>query len=538
VLTLTGYDPQAVTTEKHISELPSQALTLTKYAPTVETFDPNTSQLPSDTLTLTGYDPQAITTEGADSDTSQLPSQALTLTGYDPQAVTTEKNVSELPSQALTLTKYAPTAETFDPNTSQLPSQALTLTGYGPSAVTTEQNTSELPSQALTLTKFAPQFVTTEANISELPSAALTLTGYVPQAVTTVTSDNNTSELPVASLAINLILPGGTAGVLPSILDLSYDSVSSPGDLVAECMGFDISTDGTKLFASTEDHFVHSWDLSPAFDITSASNHTVSAAISSGTNYPRDIQWSSDGLTLYALLYAVGTINKQAVSTPYNLADLGSVWDQSNDLGANHRAFHLSTDGTRLAVNISENFQIGYSMSPAYDLSTLSQIGSLGNFGPKGDIVVADDGLRAWMLPRDTSVVEQYTLSTAWDFSTASADGDTLTLNSSENNSLSLVFRGDRGELYAGFYGDSSVNDCIIEKYTYSDTSYAPTIVVSENNLSFIFISRELTLTGYAPQAVTTEKNISELLGQSLTLTAHAPLVINREQRQRLFIIT
>jgi hypothetical protein len=226
-LTLTGYDPQAVTTEgaNNTSQLPSQSLTLTDYdpqtvttenntvlmavaslaltafAPSAETFDPNVSQLESETLTLTGYAPQAVTTEN---NIVQLAGATLTITDNDPQAVTTENRRSDLPTVTLTLVDHDPQAVTTENNTSELPSDTLTLVNYAPDAVVAANNTSELPSDTLTLTDYDPQAIATENNTSQLPSDTLTLTGYVPQAVTT---ENNTSELPSDTLTLTGYVP-------------------------------------------------------------------------------------------------------------------------------------------------------------------------------------------------------------------------------------------------------------------------------------------------------------------------------------------
>jgi len=547
-LVLTGYDPQAVTTENNRSGLPSQALLLTAFAPSAATFDPNTSQLPSDTLTLTGHDPSAVTTEGADADVSQLPFQALALDEFDPQAVTTENanpNTSQLANDTLILDDFDPqavTTENANPNTSQLPSDVLTLGNFDPQAVTTEgvdTNTSQLPSDVLSLADFDPQAITTEIanpNTSQLPSNALTLTGYDPQAVTSdVVADPNTSELPVAAVVLNPIVPIlGTAGVLPASLDdVTYVNASTAGDLVAECMGFDISADGTKLFACTEDYLIRSWDLSPAWDITNPTNLQTSAVISSGNNWPRDLQWSPDGLTLFVLLYENGQLSKQTVTIPYDISQLDATWDQNFDFGSNHRAFYMSGDGTRLLLNFSENFQVTYSMSPAYDLTSMTQIKFQTTLGPQGDLVAADDGLSFWMTPRDSNVVNQYTMSPAWNIDLAALGTPVLTLNSATAGSYSLFYRGDRAELYVGYYGQVGVNDCIIEKYSWASggQEYAPTIITTENTNSNVcqLPSDTLTVSGFDPIIEVSEPGAVALPSDVLTLVGHAPQTVVTE---------
>jgi hypothetical protein len=158
---VSGFAVQAVTTEDNVSQLDAETLDLTAYPITAQSGTRVDVALPSQALTITGFDPQAVTTENADPDVVELPAATLVLTDYDIVANVSDPQVSQLDAETLDLTSFAPTINTTEnanPNTSQLDAETLTLTKYSPQIFVSEtgQDVSFIASASLTLVTHAP----------------------------------------------------------------------------------------------------------------------------------------------------------------------------------------------------------------------------------------------------------------------------------------------------------------------------------------------------------------------------------------------
>ena len=76
-------------------------------------------------------------------------------------------------------------------------------------------------------------------------------------------------------------------------------------------------------------------------------------------------------------------------------------------------------------------------------------------------VVFSADGTKMYMLGFDTDSVYQYTLSTAWDLSTASYDSDSFSVSSQDSQPKSVAFKPDGTKMYVV----GTINDSV---YQYS----------------------------------------------------------------------
>jgi len=126
-----------------------------------------------------------------------------------------------------------------------------------------------------------------------------------------------------------------------------------------------------------------------------------------------------------------------------------------------HCGIAFSTDGTSLyAVGSVDDTIYQYSMT-AWDLSTAAYASKLKNVNsqegsPRG-LVFKPDGTIMYIVGRDTNRVYQYSLSTAWDVSTASYANKNFLVSSYEYNSNSLTFKPDGSVMYIIGYGNDTV---------------------------------------------------------------------------------
>lgn len=276
----------------------------------------------------------------------------------------------------------------------------------------------------------------------------------------------------------NLGVGGGSTTVeIPSLTELSYSQTSNPGDLLGEVQGYGMKHDGTKIYVvPLTVGYVYSNALSTPFDLSTMSATEVAERnvdIASGTDYIKAVAFSSDGLKFYTSQYATDGINQYNLSTAYDIGSITATPDESLLVLNQCSGFHFSSDGTKLAL-CGASSVVGYTLSTAWDISTATISGTAGSvaaqMGICDGIVVSDDGTRLWAVNEANAqaVVRQYTLSTPWQFNTMSYDSISLTANTAEPYCTSMwVIPGEKS-LYLGYYASPGVDDCIVERYTWA----------------------------------------------------------------------
>ena len=218
----------------------------------------------------------------------------------------------------------------------------------------------------------------------------------------------------------------GSAGY--SISSTSYDSVSL--DVSAQennPTGVFFKDDGTKLYiVGLGGDEVNEYILSTAWDITTASaNYAFS--VSGQDTSPRGITFSPDGTKMYICGDTGDDINQYTLSTAWNLstASYTRVFSVSGQTSV-PRGIHFKTDGTKMFVSGSQN-TLEYALSTAWNISTASYTQSGADVSPayNAGLFFTSDGLTmykgVWF--GITTSIYKYTLSTAWDLSTATFSG-------------------------------------------------------------------------------------------------------------------
>jgi hypothetical protein len=173
---------------------------------------------------------------------------------------------------------------------------------------------------------------------------------------------------------------------------------------------------------------LHQYSLSTAYDITTAS---FSSTLTVADSYPASVSFKSDG----SRFYIIGQQND--ILYAY---DLSTAWDistatQNTSLSLNPsaqlteaRGVTFKPDGTEVyisSVNINNVKVHQYSLSTAWDTSTASYSNSTFHLGGSAqDIAFSDDGVKLFISEGNADVIEQYTLTTAWDISTCPSDPD------------------------------------------------------------------------------------------------------------------
>lgn len=166
-------------------------------------------------------------------------------------------------------------------------------------------------------------------------------------------------------------------------------------------------------------------ELSTPYDLSTgviSSTHTDSAVNNVDGVFAKD-----DGSEVY--YFGTGTaVDKLVLSSNFDLSSVTSTTFNPSLSFGNPRGLVISSDGTKFyAFSGNTDSVIEYSLSPAYDISDIETGGSSTDFSgtisnPQG-IDISTDGKKLYLGDNSDDTIVQFSLSTAFDLSTASLDG-------------------------------------------------------------------------------------------------------------------
>lgn len=209
--------------------------------------------------------------------------------------------------------------------------------------------------------------------------------------------------------------------------DYATKSFSVAGMISASAFGsIFIGDNGTKMYAlngvTAGTDAIFQYTLSTAWDITTASDASKSFTITQDT-FPNEIFFKNDGTKLYVIGATSDTIYQYTLSTAWDIstASYDSVSFSIAGQETEPRGLFFDGGGTRMYVTGSTGDDVNqYSLSTAWDLSTASFIrvsASIGDTTPES-LFFKDDGTKMFVLGATSDAIREFTLSAAWDVST------------------------------------------------------------------------------------------------------------------------
>jgi len=215
-------------------------------------------------------------------------------------------------------------------------------------------------------------------------------------------------------------------------------------------------------------------------DLSNVSYDSVSFSFASQTGTGRELTFSPDGTKMYILGYNANNVYQYSLSTASDLstASYDSVSFSVNSQELNPTSMTFNPDGTKLyAVGQTGDTVHQYSLSTAFDISTASydsvsfSVGSQDSV-PTG-ISLSTDGTKMYICGSANDSVYQYSLSTASDLSTASYDSVSFSVGSQDTSPYGISFNTDGTNMYiVGLGGDSVYQYSLSTGFDLSTASY------------------------------------------------------------------
>ena len=256
----------------------------------------------------------------------------------------------------------------------------------------------------------------------------------------------------------------------------SYDSVSfSIATQATMPSGIAFNNDGTKMYMIDQgSDYVYQYTLSTAFDLSTASYDSVSFSVTAQDIFPLGIAFNNAGTKLYMVGNNGNSVYQYTLSTAFDVstASYDSVSFSVATQDSSPSGIAFNNNGTKMyMIGYNSDSVYQYTLSTAFDLSTASydsvSLNVTNQENTPFDVTFNNDGTKMYILGYASDSLHQYTLSTAFDLSTASYDSVSFSVNGQDTLPYGIAFNNDGTKMYILGYANGNV-------YQYS-TGYALT---------------------------------------------------------------
>jgi DNA-binding beta-propeller fold protein YncE len=225
--------------------------------------------------------------------------------------------------------------------------------------------------------------------------------------------------------------------------------------------GIAFSTDGTNMYVLGDvGNDLNQYSLDPAWAVSTATYvRTFNTSAYNAETFPRGVTFKPDGTRMYVVGSVKDNIEEYSLSTAWNISTASSVRLKSLSLqDTESRDIRFKDDGTKLYILGADGDEINeYSLSTAWDISTASfvQVFSITLQETEATgLFFKSDGSGMYVLGQTGDDVNEYSLSTPWNISTASFVRS-FSIASQDVSPHGLAFNDDGTRMYVVgiFYG-------------------------------------------------------------------------------------
>ena len=224
-------------------------------------------------------------------------------------------------------------------------------------------------------------------------------------------------------------------------------------------LGLTFNDDGTQLIVlGFGIDRIFEYDLTTAYDISTASYTDVYFDISSQASTPRDLVFNGNGTKLYVVDIDGSQLYEYDLSTPYDIST-ASYNNVNVNVISGVDSIEWNNDGSKFYLESSSSIY-EYSTSN-YNINNLSLLSST-SFSSFDNALRGfqfnSDGSKLIILGNQNKTFYQFTLATPYDISTYLYDNLSFTPDSSRNEDIfNFILHPDDSKLYYGDYGFTSI---------------------------------------------------------------------------------
>jgi sugar lactone lactonase YvrE len=218
------------------------------------------------------------------------------------------------------------------------------------------------------------------------------------------------------------------------------------------------------FIAGNQGNDIGEYTLSTAFDVSTAS-FVDSFSVNSQETAPMGVAFNTDGTRMFVNGEAANTVFQYALSTGFDVSTASYTQGFSTaaqDSASNGIAFN--TDGTKMFVTAESTKKINeYTLSSAFDVSTASFVDGFlvsSQADQPKDTQFNSDGTEMYLVSRSpATAVYKYTLTTGFDVSTASYANVSFSIANEETSPQGLAFSADGSKMYVCGFTGADVNE-------------------------------------------------------------------------------
>tara|TARA_R110000782_G_scaffold3228_2_gene11911 strand:+ start:2940 stop:3941 length:1002 start_codon:yes stop_codon:yes gene_type:complete len=191
------------------------------------------------------------------------------------------------------------------------------------------------------------------------------------------------------------------------------------------------------------------------FALSAASYDYLSVTVSTQAASGQGMFFKPDGTRLYVADDSANKVFQYDLTTPWDITTrlYRGIEFNSGAQETGPSGLFFKPDGTKMyVIGTFTDSVYQYSLSTAWDLSTASYDSVSINLNSVGsdprDIFFKPDGTKMYFLDGWINRVQQYTLSSAWNLATASYDSVFISVNSQDSSPEGLTFNSDGTRMF------------------------------------------------------------------------------------------
>lgn len=295
-------------------------------------------------------------------------------------------------------------------------------------------------------------------------TSTITLTANAVSPVVAVTKEvsqsgvtNNGWDAAASTYTFENSAPATTLNFDPDLANATDNGFYGQGQ-DTEPVGVRFNLDGSKMYVlGKSTSALYQYDLTTNFDVSTAGYASKSLSLSGQISWEAAFSFNADGTSVYVLDYGgTRTIYQYTLSTAFDLST-GSYASKSfsvNSQDTQPNGLEFNPAGTKMFVLGLDNDSVySYTLSTAFDVSTASYDSSSFSVGSQNTVPTAilfnTAGTIMYMVGSTaTASIFQYSLSTAFDISTISYANVSFSVASQDTAPTGLARNNDLSKLY------------------------------------------------------------------------------------------